>query len=177
MNAEVREVPKELTESIRAEFKRLLEGDDFIQNLTTIEKLAARSRELILTISVPPGMLRGGGGNPMMSSPTVYPTVYQDNIGAMVLGSNVSGTVSSPEQFGARAIRQLVELAPEIAETIGKAINGGPAGLVKAICVAKVNGMEALAAKLEAKLLGEDAPEESEHEHTNGAIVAQPEAP
>jgi hypothetical protein len=57
--------PPALVAVLRTEFLRLVDDDAFIQNLTLIERLAGRAREVILTLVIPDGMVprrRGSNG-------------------------------------------------------------------------------------------------------------------
>jgi hypothetical protein len=158
---EIRPLAPALVEALRAEFLKLIEDPMFIERLSTIEQLAARGRDLAVTL----GDLGG------LTSPTGYS------------GVPLMPSVPYPnsEQFGARAIRELVGLAPDIASRVAKVFKS-PEALINAIASAKEKGLDSLAAKLEAKLLasvdGEEEPaatvpavEPCEHEHTNGAAV------
>jgi hypothetical protein len=175
---EMKPLPKELVDALRAEFRRLIEDEKFMENLTTLERLASHARDLAMTLGVPDAVVRGPRGGAQVAMGGFYDTA-QGTQGNSTFSMNPSG---NPEQFGARAIRELVGLAPDIASRIGKALRQTPASVVDAITKAKAEGLTELAAKLEAKLLdaiggGEDdtpAPEPP-HEHTNGvAIEAQP---
>ena len=73
-------------------------------------------------------------------------------------GSNIAtynmsgiGTVTEPEQFGARAIRELVSLIPEI---IAGQKRESPADIAEAMKIAKEDGDTELYDSLRGKLLG-----------------------
>lgn len=58
------------------------------------------------------------------------------------------------ETFGAKVLRELVSLVPHLAKTMRE----DPAQLVQAIAAAKAEGMDEIAAQLEARLLGPTNP-------------------
>jgi hypothetical protein len=93
------------------------------------------------------------------ASGTAWPTV-----GGSGYGGSGYGEV---EQFGARAIRELVNVAPKIAEAWATS----PEKIVAAIAAAKDKGLTALAEKLEAKLLGLE-----DHTHDTPVLEAPPSA-
>jgi hypothetical protein len=195
-NLEVRElgqVPEPLVEALRAQMQKLVEAPNFIQNLVQIERLAARSRELATVIVVP--MM--AGGQPGSMAGVTLPGIAYNSAAYSSSNYALSPTmVQNHEQFGARAIRELVNLVPEIAGAIERAKQrANPAGLVAAIATAKERGLVELGARLESKLLeGMEDDETSEkedklgehvHAHvangvtngsTNGASVTTPEA-
>ena len=167
-----RQVPKELIRSLREEFKRLIKGDDFLENLAQIESLTQATRAVVTAIngqSMPNYGRRHHVGIPM------------SNPYSPIVGQN-------PEQFGARAIRELVNLIPDVMSKLeqAKQPKQSPASLVEAIATAKTNGLTELATKLESQLLGGampvaapwSLPKPSEpkpngktngkHKHTNG---------
>jgi len=172
---EMRPIPKELTDALRAEFLRLIEGDRFLDNLATLEGLARTTLQLTMTIGVTPK-----AANPPRR---VHGNIWDGNV---AYGSSSGPTGGkNPEQFGARAIRELVALVPEVAAKVTQAMRQSPASLVEAIASAKEKGLAALAEKLEAKLLDgiEDATstppapppphgadgDHAGHAHANGA--------
>jgi hypothetical protein len=166
----VRRAPEGLLAAIRLEFHKLIDGDDFPENLVQLGKLAASTRELLLTIGLPPGILsrreRGlgslGTGAEVEGDGSLSPFMTSSYGGTG--GTGFTDTVPSymsahrrkdPEQFGARAIRELVNLVPDVARSVADAIRPAPsaADLVKAISTAKENGLGDLASVLERRLL------------------------
>jgi hypothetical protein len=173
---EMRPIPKELTEALRAEFARLIEGDRFLENLALLENLARTTRGLTMTIGVVPK-----GSAPQSPQAGVY--MAGGNVWTGPVPNGPIGTKYA-EQFGARAIRELVTLVPEIAAKVAQSLRQSPANLVEAIHSAKEKGLVELAAKLEAKLLDaiddvEPAPVPAVHDHphtngtTNGAAAVE----
>jgi hypothetical protein len=161
----MRPIPKELTDALRAEFLRLIEGDSFLSNLVMIEKLTQSTRQLVMTIGVvpqpPPGSLLQS-----FSDQQAYVNVPQAGPSVLYPGGNARNV----EQFGARAVRELVALAPDIIAKVMKSARESPLSLVGAIHAAHEKGMTELATKLEAKLFGESTDEEGTtppHEHAN----------
>jgi hypothetical protein len=174
---EVQPMAKELVEALRAEFLKLVQDEKFIERLATIEALAARGRELAITLGDVGDLvaLNRPGAPGLGASSYIAPNMME---GSMIgtIGPNPTGWMAGPEQFGARAIRELVGLAPEIATRVAKAFQS-PTSVVKAIAEAKAQGLEALAAKLEAKLLDacdlDPSPEEPRpeaHAHPEPAL-------
>jgi hypothetical protein len=183
---EVRPLAKEFVDVLRGEFQKLIDDPQFVEKLTTIERLAVHARELALTLGDLGPMRLGHAGQ---AAGEVVNPVYigpQENSGYGIgFGSySMSGglATASPEQFGARAIRELVGLAPEIASQVAKAFQT-PKSIIDAIASARERGLTALADKLEAKLLARvdeteappsEAPHHHENTHQNGA---EPTAP
>ena len=167
---------KELIEALRAEFRGLIEGGEFPANLVTIAKFAQSARQALMTINVPAGLglhRRGQQAQPgfvSMNDGGEMDSLFgaDDGMGQQptILGSSYSASNwnnfatsnhlrRDPEQFGARAIREIVSLVPAVAETWAKAMRPPPttASLVDAISIARTKGLEDLAARIEAKLL------------------------
>jgi hypothetical protein len=158
--------PPALVAALRTEFLRLVDDDAFIQNLTLIERLAGRAREVILTLVIPDGMVpRRRGSNGPFYNAGLQANVYaggQEEYGPD-LATGSYGVASTPvmmpgganhEQFGAKAIREVVNLFPTLAEAVAKAAHQSPVQQVLAITTARDRGLTELADKLEAKLLG-----------------------
>lgn len=148
-----------ILEALRVELRRLVDGD-LDANLVPIEQVAARGRELLMTLKAPEARVMRGHhpGAPLLAS----------NVGSYSTGSGLvggwagdSGGISqyppmvSPEQFGATAIRQMVNLIPDAVATVVRGITQSPERLVAAITAARERGNDALAEKLEARLLGD----------------------
>lgn len=189
-------VPKraseELIEALRAEFRGIIEGDDFPTNLITIAQLAQSARRTIMTLNVPAGLglhRRGrqiGPGGMSLNDGGELDSMLEadDSLSQYPNPPNPINTWGSftgvhhrrdPEQFGARAIREIVSLVPAVAETWAKAMRPPPttASLVDAISIARAKGLEDLAARIESKLLeGLDAPAAPSHATTTPAAGA-----
>jgi hypothetical protein len=146
---EIKPMPKELVDAIRAEFRKLIEDPDFIGKLTTIERLASSTRDLALTLGDPSSdALRGRAGGFVNGIATSGTTLYGSDSYSVPAMSN---PYAAPEQFGARAIRELVGLAPTIAAAAAN-WKQTPTSLVEAIGKAREQGLKELAEKLETKL-------------------------
>lgn len=162
---EVRPLAPALVEALRAEFHKLIEDPLFVEKLASIEQLAARGRELAVTL----GDLAGHAA----------PATASGNfmVGGIVPNPNYGYAAGNPEQFGARAIRELVGLAPDIAERVAKAFRSTES-IVCAIASAKEKGLDGLAAKLEAKLLAslddDPSPAAPTHKHKSAAPAEPP---
>ena len=139
-----RALPKELLEPLREELRRLIDAEAFVDNLPLLESTTRAVRHLIMTLShqAHPAAPVGSMTGPM---------------GSVTFGAQ-GGTVfggSNPEQFGARAIRELVGLAPNIAQTFAKAMRLSPLNIIAAIASAREKGLTDLAERLEAALIGD----------------------
>ncbi len=143
------QIPKPIVDAIRAEMKALIEADDLDANLILLEQLAGRARELFMTFKAPHarftrrglGMYSGdsyayGGGSTFYTG-GIYPTSTQ--------------AIGAPEQFGAKAIREIISILPEL--LAGRSESASPDKLVDAIAAAKKNGEEEIAKELTARLL------------------------
>lgn len=137
---EPRKVPAALLDAVRAEMASMLQGDiEDPQALSQIEKFAQVANTLFAVV-------RG--------QPHVHPHVAAYNGGAVYGGGVVSvGGYSNPEQFGARAIRELVGLLPEILQSQKKE---SPAEIAEAMKIAKEEGDEELRLALRDKLMGKN---------------------
>ncbi len=158
-----------LLEALRTELRRLVDGD-LDANLVPIEQVAARGRELLMTLKAPETrVIRGRHpGSPFVNSGGNYSIA--SSVGAWSDGGLVQQypvTPTSPEQFGATAVRQMVSLVPDAIDKIVRGITQSPERLVLAITAARERGQDALADKLEARLLGDDAaPAKDSHSAT-----------
>lgn len=143
--------PKKLSpaivQSIREEFRQLIDGD-LDDNLTQIEHLAARARDLFMT-------LKGGEAHIRQRTGVVG---LQPNIGTY--SSSWGGIVANGgvEQFGAISIRQLVEHLPEVITKVAEALANSPARQIEAIAAARKGGLDDVAEKLEQRLLHRPTP-------------------
>jgi hypothetical protein len=137
-------IPEPLVAAVRAELRDLVDGDigDALV-LNRIEQLAARARELFSVVRGSPAPARQGTGVAYGGS-----SVATYNMGTF---GGVVGTVVEPEQFGARAIRELVSLIPEV---IAGQKKESPADIAEAMRIAKQEGDEELHAALRERLLG-----------------------
>jgi len=144
-----RPVPPALVASLRAEFQALVDGK-LEDNLIQIERLAARARELCGVISGLDQRVHVRGGQLGEYNSNSYGVSY--GVGAIPLPAS-----SNPEQFGASAIRQLVNSAPDVAARFAEAFSNSPARQVEAIATARSRGLSSLADKLEARLLSSSA--------------------
>jgi len=157
------ERPKKLSEavvtSLRAEFRALVDGD-LDDNLLQIEHLASRTRELFLTLK--------GGEQHMYARRSPYSANVASYSSPMVW--NGSGAVGGQnvEQFGAVAIRQIVENVPEVASRIAEAITNSPARQVDAIATARREGLVDLADRLEKRLLASSPAAEAPADDDDG---------
>ncbi len=145
---EIKPMPKELVESIRAEFRKLVDDPDFIGKLTSIERLAANTRELAVTLGDPSSDAMKGRGQ-FMSAPSGW--IGEQSYGGIAM-ANPYGPGGGPEQFGARAIRELVNLIPSISAA-ARDYKQTSADLVDAIAQARQRGLGDIADHLEKKLL------------------------
>lgn len=181
-------VPKELVEAMRQEFRKLVEAEDFWRKMSQMAQLAAQADSLFRTISA----AAAAATVPVLSNQAMG--INMGYSGAPFIAGPASvSPAPNPEQFGAKAIRELVASVPEVASEIARAIADAvrdPRQTVEAIAMARSRGLEDLANKLERQLTG-DAPERSkpaqgssksesaEHEHNghahgvaNGAATA-----
>jgi hypothetical protein len=156
------DAPSPIIEALRSELLRLVQGD-LDANLPQIERVAIRSRELLMALKAPEAQMLHGhrhapGGGPVTGSASYSSTggynVYTGSTGGMVSPVSPVGW-AEPEQFGATSIRQLTSLVPDAIAAITRAITHSPQRLVVAIAAARLNGQDALADKLEARLLGD----------------------
>lgn len=141
---------RHVVEALRSEFLSLVNGN-LDDNLTQIEQLASRTRELFLTLK---------GGEARLLSRQLSPVTpsYGPNVAGAWSSTGLStggGAASSGnvEQFGALTIRALVDSGPEVAARIAEAITNSPARQVEAIAAARKNGLDDVADKLEQRLL------------------------
>ncbi len=162
--APVREVPPALVEALRTEMKQLVEGD-ITKNVGQLINVATKAAELFQTIRGESIELQRRRGNGLVvgGADSMYAS------GPMMAG------YGGPEQFGARAIRELVSLVPEILAAQKKSETSSD--LVTAIALAKAQGQDDIVAYLREKLLGPSEPKkESETAPlapTKAAIVAE----
>jgi len=96
------------------------------------------SYDINSTFSAAPGAISGI----TLGSPTTTPNIAATN----------------PEQFGARSVRELVNMVPEIAANVARALRQSPVAIVEAIAKAKEHGLTDLAAQLQANLLLDGEP-------------------
>ena len=156
-----REVPKALVRAVRAELRALLDGN-LEDNLTQVEQVAVRARELFMSIRGPGAQFTRGGStqSPVMMNGAQIGTMSSYSSSGAVFPASYS----NPEQFGASAIRQLVNLVPEIMS----AQNSSPDKLMAAIVLAEEKGHDDIAKALKKKLMGDTAEESKKlaaHEH------------
>ncbi len=154
-SADPRELPRVLVEGIRDELKRLVDGK-VEDNLIQIQSVCQRANELFMVLRGATARFnqhRGPGSYPL---PGVYGGLDSSvTIGAPMVtdygyvGSSVSPQ-NNPEQFGAKAIRELVSLIPEVLA----AHSNSPEKLMAAIALAKEKGHDEIAATLTERLLG-----------------------
>jgi hypothetical protein len=162
--------PKKLSpavvEAIRAEFRALVEGD-LDDNVTMIESLAARTRDLFLALKGGEGMRGRGPAVASMSNwsqGAVYP-----------MASNMLPASPNVEQFGASFVRQLADNLPEAVQAITEAIMNSPTQQVAAIASARKLGMDDVAQQLQERMARAAPPASAEppalppHEHVNGS--------
>jgi hypothetical protein len=149
---------KELVESLRAEFHKLIDGDRFMENLVTIGNLSRHAYDLWRTLGVAP---IASGSRPQQVGPNY---IYGDSGEQMPMAMPISVSNLNPEQFGARSIREIIGLAPELMRTWANAHKNTAGAVVDAISKAKSLGLEDLATRLETKLMsmieGDFEPEE-----------------
>lgn len=142
-------IAEAVIEALRAEFRSLVDGN-LDDNLTQIEQLASRTRELFLTMKGPESRMMARhpmGGSPMVVQSPMY-------------GQAVGGwSTSAPnvEQFGASAVRQVVENLPDVVSRLAEAFANSPARQIEAIAAARRNGMDGVADQLEKRLLAPPA--------------------
>jgi hypothetical protein len=150
--------------AMRAECRKLVDAEDFLNSLPLLENAARAMRQLAIVLD-PAAMLAHG--------PKMHPAWMSSAYGAMVANPG------NLEQFGARAIRELVAaMGPKKTEE-------DPVKLVTAIGIARERGLTGLADKLEAALLsaygGAEEPPRTEPPTAaclNGAAATEhPEAP
>jgi hypothetical protein len=147
-----REVPKALVRAIRAELRALLDGN-LEDNLTQVEQVAVRARELFMSIRGPGAQFIRGGPQTSVTGAIVNGLTSYNGATATVYPQSYS----NPEQFGASAIRQLVNLVPEILS----AQSSTPDKLMAAIALAEEKGHHDIAKSLKKKLMGSDYSDES----------------
>lgn len=165
VSAGARAVSPALVAALREEMKQLVEGD-FAGNLPQIAKLAQKAQDLFVTI-------RANGASMPSSMSASYAAGGVVYSGALNYGSN-------PEQFGARAIRELVALLPEILNA--NKPRATASDLMLAIDMAEAKGKTDLANKLRDKLLTQFADDdEDDHKHedvkTTRAEIVETTAP
>jgi hypothetical protein len=152
MQCDVKPMGKELVDALRAEFLRLLEPEQFIENLTALEGLIHSTKSLAMALGDPRMLRRGDHVHGTMNG-------YMGGMGMPGGGT---------EQFGARSIRELIALIPDAAGKVAtamakaKAPPDDPVQLVAAIKAAIDAGLDDVAKKLEARL---DASVESKESH------------
>lgn len=144
------QIPKAIVDAIRSEMKALVEAEDLDANLILLEQLAGRARELFMTFKAPHARFtrRGPGGIGYAYAGDVSyggSTLYTSGFPAS------SQFVGAPEQFGAKAIREIISILPEL--LAGRSESASPDKLVDAIAAAKKNGEEEIAKELTARLL------------------------
>ena len=154
----MRPLPEALVNSVRTELLDLVNGD-LEKNLIAIERVAGRARELFGAIKVPSAVLH----RDVPFGVNVASYAMNPGFGTALEPSGPISAIASPnpslmpggiEQFGAKALRELVNAIPEVVRSLRES----PAAITDAIHHARSHGMSELAAKLEAKLLGEDPP-------------------
>jgi hypothetical protein len=150
-----REVPKALVRAVRAELRALLDGN-LEDNLTQVEQVAVRARELFMSIRGPGAQFTRGMSTPIMTGQASgMLTNFQSSSGVVYPAS-----YSNPEQFGASAIRQLVALVPEIVNAQANT----PDKLMAAIALAEEKGHHDIAKALKKKLMGDSVDASDAHE-------------
>lgn len=145
-------IPKAIVDAIRTEMKTLIEADDLDANLVLLEQLAGRARELFMTFKAPHARFSRRGNGMMYGDAYAYgggSTLYTGGIGLGM--QSVGGSIAAPEQFGAKAIREIISILPEL--LAGRSESASPDKLVDAIAAAKKNGEEEIAKELTARLL------------------------
>jgi hypothetical protein len=143
-----KKIAEAVIEALRAEFRSLVDGN-LDDNLTQIEQLASKTRELFLTMKGPESRMMARhpmAGGPMM----VQSQAYAQAVGGWAGAPNV-------EQFGASAVRQVVENLPDVVSRLAEAFANSPARQIEAIAAARRNGMEGVAEQLEKRLLAPPA--------------------
>jgi len=143
-----------LRDALRAEMRRLIDGDEFVRNLPQIQQVAAAAHQLCLTLRVgDPQVMRRHG------------TAGWGNVGGGFLVSNNSigsygsdatmmpSPMPNPEQFGASMVRQIVNAIPDAAQTVADALANRPDHLVSALAKAEESGLHDVAESLRQRLL------------------------
>lgn len=138
-------IAKELVDAMRAECRRLVEGDDFLNNLPAIENSARAMRQLVVTLQPVAALSRNPHLHPAVSTgwPPGQPSAFM--VPSMPSTPNI-------EQFGARAIRELVSAMSGMAGN-KEPKEEDPVKLVEAIDRARSRGLTALADRLEAAMM------------------------
>ena len=150
-------VPTPLAENLRAELRRLVEAPDFLRHLPALGRLVASAEQLVnclarlAPLSSPLGLAAPPTPTPVTGSDAV--PSYGSNVDSYV---GQMGPRSNPEQFGARAIRELVQLVPDavarITQGIADAEASSPDKLVTALSAARAAGMDEIASKIQERL-------------------------
>jgi hypothetical protein len=167
--------PSPLVEAIRSELLSLANDPNLETKLSSIAQVATRASELLLAVRVDPKMVRmNPTGLQNIGSTYSVPYSVQGGSGNVIGVSSSGPAIAGPEQFGATAIRQLVNLVPEAIEGMRRAQLEDPAKLVAAIATAKERGLDALADKLERRLL--DLDDDPEPEPSTRALPPGPPA-
>jgi hypothetical protein len=146
-----KKIPEAIIEALRAEFRILVDGD-LVDNLMQVEQLAVKTRALFLTMR---------GVETVMMGRSVLANVPLSN--QMLPGVGYGGP--NVEQFGASAIRQVVEHLPDVVSRLADALANSPARQIDAIATARRNGMHDMADQLEKRLLAPPAAVDT-HTHT-----------
>jgi hypothetical protein len=123
--------------------------------LVQIQNLAVKAREILSIVSDSHAV--AAYGTPGLSTPIApymaTSSAYTSSTANGVMGPSF-GQTPNYEQFGARVIRELVAMAPDMVRSFKES----PAELVRAIAEAKANGLDAIANRLEKRLFESVAP-------------------
>lgn len=163
---EPRKIPTALVDAVRAEMSALVAGDigDDLHALAKIAELAQRARELFAVVRGHSIAARAPSSN-----------FSYGGSGITIGGSDSSftpGYYGQPEQFGARAIRELVSLLPELLQAQKK--EESPAEIAEAMKIASEEGDEELRLALRSKLM--DRAKKKTGSSSNGVVDVKAEA-
>ena len=115
-----RAIDPELVKALQKEFRRLVDAEEFLDNLPALQGLADTTRRLVMTLGAVPavparGRVLGNVGG------------YDGYLSPGTMMTNGPQGARNPEQFGARAIRELVNLVPDAVAKIADALRTGSA--------------------------------------------------
>jgi hypothetical protein len=147
-----KKVDTPLTKAIREEIKRLADEEKFtLGMLRAIERVAAHGRAMLSGTAELDALLGGGSG------PLDLDDLEDDLLGgSSYIGGGIS-TSSTAENFGSRAMRELTAMLPKILEARNRT---STVELVRALAVARKEGLDEVAADLQEQIKGakEDEP-------------------
>lgn len=146
-----KKVDTPLTKAILAEIKTLADSENFtLGTLKSIERVAAHGRAMLQGTAELDALL--GGGLNVGQGEIGMPDLNIDDIESDLMGSYSAIAASSPvENFGSRAMREVVAMLPKILEGRNKT---STIELVRALAVARKEGLDDVAKDLEQQIKG-----------------------